>query len=155
MRGDSRGESRSPRRLTIRDRETIVRARIANHGERPGPSRCRIGSTSPLASDRSAPARFFKHGYQSWSGSGAAAVGAASAHRNDTAHAIVRINHQSETTRPADAPEAATSELFTIVECDGRPERALAGFIGAAHALTTLTVRAPESDCGARDPGRN
>jgi len=125
------------------DRETIVRARIANHGERP----VRLDAVwFNLATgfDRSAPARFFKHGYQSWSGSGAAAVGAASAHRNDTAHAIVRINHQSETTRPADAPEAATSELFTIVECDGRPERALAGFIGAAHALTTLTVRAPD-----------
>ncbi|MGH7780986.1 MAG: glycoside hydrolase family 36 protein [Candidatus Binataceae bacterium] len=123
--------------------DIVARARIVNHGERP----VRLDAmTFNLATgfDSSAPARFFKHGYQSWSGSGARVIGAARAHRHDTAHSIVRINHQSETTRPADSPEAATSELFTIVECDGRPDRVLAGFVSAAHALTTMTVPSPD-----------
>jgi alpha-galactosidase len=45
--------------------------------------------------------------------------------------------------RPQDAPEGATSEQFTIVESESSPERFLAGFIGAAHQLTTVTVRTP------------
>jgi len=121
-----------------------VHARITNLGEAP----VRLDAAwFNLATgfNASAPARFFKHGYQSWSASGAIPIsGAPPAHRNDAAHSIVRINHQSETARPADAPEAATSELFTIVECDGGAERVLAGFIGAAHALTTMTVLAPD-----------
>ena len=45
--------------------------------------------------------------------------------------------------RPQDAPEGATSEQFTIVESDSSRERFLAGFIDAAHQLTTITVRTP------------
>ena len=121
----------------------LARARITNDGE--GPIRLdELIFTLATGFDSSAPARFFKHGYQSWSGSGAQVVGGAKEHRHDAANSIVRINHQSETTRPAGAPEAATSELFTIVECNGRAERVLAGFIGAAHQLTTLTVLTPD-----------
>jgi alpha-galactosidase len=125
------------------DRAIVARAQITNRSERP----IRVDEVRfALATgfDPSASARFFKHGYQSWSGSGAQVVGSTKAHRLDSANSIVRINHQSETTRPADTPEAATSELFTIVECDGHPERVLAGFIGAAHQLTTLTVPTPD-----------
>lgn len=124
------------------DSASVVRARIANDSERPV---CldEIIFTLATGFDSSASARFFKHGYQSWSGSGAKTVGGTKTHRHDTANSIVRINHQSETTRSVDTPEAATSELFTIVECDGHPERVLAGFIGAAHQLATLTVLAP------------
>ncbi len=93
---------------------------------------------------RTAPARFFKHGYQSWSASGARPIGDGRSHPLDTAHAIVRINHRSETVRSAEAPEAASSELFTIVETQARDGRAFAGFIGAASALTTITVRTPD-----------
>jgi alpha-galactosidase len=121
----------------------VARARIANDGDRPV-RLDEVRFTLATGFDSSAPARFFKHGYQSWSGSGAQVVGSTKTHRHDAANSIVRINHQSETTRPADAPEAATSEMFTIVECDGHPERVLAGFIGAAHQLTTLTVVAPD-----------
>jgi alpha-galactosidase len=125
------------------DRAIIARAQVTNRGERP----IRLDEvrfTFASGFDSSAPARFFKHGYQSWSGSGARVVGSTKAHRNDSASSIVRMNHQSEITRPADTPEAATSELFTIVECDGHSERVLAGFIGAAHQLTTLTVPTPD-----------
>ncbi len=125
------------------DPTSIAHARITNRGERP----VRLDEvcfTLATGFDSSAPARFFKHGYQSWSSSGAQVVGGTKAHRHDSANSIVRINHQSETTRPADSPEASTSELFTIVECDGHPERVLAGFVGAAHQLTTLTVPAPD-----------
>ena len=92
----------------------------------------------------SAPARFFKHGYQSWSASGGRDVGASQTHPRDTAHFITRVNHQSETTRPPEFPEAQTSELFTIVESRDAAERVLAGFIGAATSLSTLTVSSPE-----------
>jgi alpha-galactosidase len=92
----------------------------------------------------SAPARFFKHGYQSWSASGGYDLGASQTHPRDTAHFITRLNHQSETTRPPEFPEAQTSELFTIVESSTATERVLAGFIGAATALSTLTVSGPE-----------
>lgn len=96
------------------------------------------------ALSRTAGARFFKHGYQSWSASGAMPVGGAQSHPLDTAHPILRINHRSEIVRPAEAPEAATSELFTIVETAARDTRAFAGFTGAASALTTLTVASPD-----------
>jgi alpha-galactosidase len=94
----------------------------------------------------SAPARFFKHGYQSWSGSGAIDIGSAAtrSHPRDGAHFIVRLNHQSEPTRTAEFPEMLTSELFTIVESPTIVERILAGFVGAATALTTITVPSPE-----------
>ena len=45
--------------------------------------------------------------------------------------------------RPQDAPEGATSEQFTIIESESSRERFLAGFIDAAHQLTTVTVRTP------------
>ena len=92
----------------------------------------------------SVPARFFKHGYQSWSASGGCDVGASHTHSRDAAHFIIRVNHQSESTRPQQFPEADTSELFTIVESLSAPERVLAGFIGAATSLSTLTVSSPE-----------
>jgi alpha-galactosidase len=93
---------------------------------------------------KSAPARFFKHGYQSWSASGGCDVGASRTHPRESAHFITRVNHQSEPTRPAEFPEAQTSELFTIVESSAATERVLAGFVGAATSLSTLTVSSPE-----------
>ncbi len=88
------------------------------------------------------PARFFKHGYQSWSASHPVAVGTYT-HRRDDLSRIARVNHQSEVSRPQDAPEGGTSEQFTIVESESSRERFLAGFIGAAQQLTTITVRTP------------
>jgi alpha-galactosidase len=94
--------------------------------------------------DRTAQARFFKHGYQSWSSSFPVRVGDLSAERYEKRGRLTRVNHQSEVVRPADAPEAATSELFTILEQnDG--ERLLAGFLEGATSLTTLTVRSPDA----------
>lgn len=91
------------------------------------------------------PARFFKHGYQSWSGSGAVDSGAAPrSHPGDRAHFITRLNHQSESTRSAEFPEMLTSELFTIVESPSIAERIMVGFVGAASALTAVTVPSPE-----------
>ncbi len=89
------------------------------------------------------PARFFKHGYQSWSASHPMLVGTVT-HRRDGANFLTRMNHQSEMERPLKAPEAATSEQFTMVESDASRERFFAGFIGAAHQLTTLTVTTPD-----------
>jgi alpha-galactosidase len=122
---------------------TIVRARIENRGA----DAVRLTSTifeiaTGFAS--SAAARFFKHGYQSWSASGGSDVNASHTHPRDTAHFITRLNHQSEPTRPPEFPEALTSELFTIVESRDAAERVLAGFIGAATSLSTLTVSSPE-----------
>ncbi len=93
--------------------------------------------------DASASARFFKHGYQSWSASQPMVVGQTLEHRYDAMSRIVRINHQSEIVRPPDVPEAATSELLTIVEC-GDGERVLAGFLDGASSLTTLTIFSPD-----------
>ncbi len=90
------------------------------------------------------PARFFKHGYQSWSASGGCDVGGSQTHPRESAHFITRLNHQSETTRPPEFPEAQTSELFTIVESSNVVERVIIGFIGAATSLSTLTVSSPE-----------
>src|SRR5271154_3381872 len=122
---------------------TVVRASIANRGSDSVQLTSAIFEVATgFASET--PARFFKHGYQSWSASGGHGVGASSTHPRDTAHFITRVNHQSETTRPAEFPEAQTSELFTIVESSNVAERVLAGFIGAATALSTLTVGSPE-----------
>jgi alpha-galactosidase len=121
----------------------VVRTTISNRGAEPA----RLDSVRfqiVTGFSRTTPARFFKHGYQSWSASGAMPIGEVGSHALDAAHAIVRINHRSETVRPPEAPEAATSELFTIVETQARDGRAFAGFIGAASALTTMTVRAPD-----------
>jgi alpha-galactosidase len=118
---------------------TIVRATIANRGA----DAVRLTSAIfEIATGfvASAPARFFKHGYQSWSASGGHGVGASRTHPRDAANFITRVNHQSEPTRPPEFPEAQTSELFTIVESSNVAERVLAGFIGAATSLSTLTV---------------
>ena len=90
------------------------------------------------------PARFFKHGYQSWSGSGAFNVGGERTHPRDAANQISRLNHQSENRRPEQFPESHTSELFTIVESSSSSERMMAGFVGARRALTTVTVTSPD-----------
>ena len=94
----------------------IVRATIANRGADPVRLTSAIFEVSTGFAP-SAPARFFKHGYQSWSASGGHDVGASQkTHPRDTAHFITRLNHQSEPARPPEFPEADTSELFTIVE---------------------------------------
>ena len=121
---------------------TIVRATISNRGADALRLTAALFEISTGFAP-AAPARFFKHGYQSWSASGGEDVGASRTHRRDTAHFITRVNHQSETTRPPEFPEAQTSELFTIVESGNAAERVLAGFIGAATSLSTLTVAQP------------
>jgi len=120
----------------------IVRAAVSNRSD----ETVRLDSIRfDLATGFSpdAPARFFKHGYQSWSASGPVAVGVTS-HPRDNAHLITRLSHQSESTRPAEAPEAATSELFTIVESGMHRERFFCGFISGASQLTTVTVQTPD-----------
>ncbi|MGH7924232.1 MAG: glycoside hydrolase family 36 protein [Candidatus Binatus sp.] len=121
----------------------IVRATIANRGADAVRLTCAIFEVATGFAP-SSRARFFKHGYQSWSASGGCEVGVPSTHPRDTAHFIIRVNHQSETNRPPEFPEAQTSELFTIVESGDASERVLAGFIGAATALSTLTVASPD-----------
>ena len=121
----------------------IVRASVANHGV----DAVRLTSAVfevATGFTPSAPARFFKHGYQSWSASAGHEVGASPTHPRDAAHFIARVNHQSEVTRPPGFAEANTSELFTIVESSSTIGRVLAGFIGAATSLSTLTVSSPE-----------
>ncbi len=122
---------------------TIVRASVANRGNDAVRLTAAIFEIATGFAP-SAPARFFKHGYQSWSASGGRNVDASETHPRDTAHFITRVNHQSETTRPAEFPEAQTSEMFTIVESTNASERVLAGFIGAATALSTLTIASPD-----------
>ncbi len=130
-------------RIETSDGETIARATVHNRGDAPVQlDSVRFEIATGFAAN--ARARFFKHGYQSWSASAGVQVGAAREHRRDRAPFIVRVNHQSEADRPDDAPEAATSELFTIVEAYGRAERMLAGFIGGVSQLTTLTVLTPD-----------
>jgi alpha-galactosidase len=120
----------------------VVRAQARNRGDEP----VRLDSAwfqIATGLDPAAPARFFKHGYQSWSASGAAATGGRD-HPRDGALYLIRLNHQSEVERPPESPEAATSELFTVVESAASDQRVLAGFIGAAGAFSTLTVPAPD-----------
>lgn len=122
--------------------ETIVRGTVANRGE--GPLRLdsvAMRIATGLHSDP--PARFFKHGYQSWSASGPAEVGVLSPHPRDGAPALIRRMHQSEARRPAETPEGSTSELFTVIESDGQSELMLAGFIGTASQLTVVSVATP------------
>ena len=122
----------------------IVRATVANRGADPVRLTYAIFEVSTGFAP-SAPARFFKHGYQSWSASGGHDIGASQKnHPRDTAVFIIRLMHQSEPTRAPEFPEADTSELFTIVESRSAAERVLAGFIGAAASLSTLTVPSPE-----------
>jgi alpha-galactosidase len=130
-------------RCEYSDRGIIARASVENIAESPVELEA---AWMFIASgfDRTAPARFFKHGYQSWSGSFPIRVGDLSDERYQKRSRLVRVNHQSEVMRPPEAPEAATSELFTILErSDG--ERLLAGFLDSATSLTTLTVRSPDT----------
>jgi alpha-galactosidase len=123
------------------DRGILARASVANRGGVPlHLDTVRFALITGF--EPSAPARFFKHGYQSWSASGSRTVGAERTHPRDSMPRIIRLSHQSEAVRPPDAPEACTSEIFTIVECGG--EYALAGFIDGASSLTTLTVLSPD-----------
>jgi alpha-galactosidase len=122
---------------------TIVRTTIANLRSAPIRLSCALFHVATgLGSD--AVARFFKHGYQSWSGSGAVNVGPPRPHPRDSASYIARLNHQSEATRSPEFPEVQTSELFTIIESPSRAERLMIGFISAASALTTVTVPSPD-----------
>ena len=124
---------------------TMIHVTIANRGDAPiRLDAALLEVATGIAAD--APAKFFKHGYQSWSGSGAVDLGAAASrsHPRDSAHFIARLNHQSESTRSAEFPEMLTSELFTIVESPSLAERIMVGFVGAASALTAITVRSPE-----------
>jgi alpha-galactosidase len=118
----------------------IAYAQVANEGGRPVRLRL-VGFELDTGFNSASPARFFKHGYQSWSASYPAAVG--NAGHQPGRPLLTRISHQSEAERPASAPENATSELFTIVESDSSPERFLCGFIGAANQFTTATVNSP------------
>jgi alpha-galactosidase len=125
---------------------TMIHAAIANRVDQPIRLEAALFEVATGIAPN-APARFFKHGYQSWSGSGAVDIGAAAAsqsHPRDGAHFIVRLNHQSESTRSAEFPEMLTSELFTIVESPSAAERIMAGFVGAASALTAITVPSPK-----------
>jgi alpha-galactosidase len=122
---------------------TIVRASINNRGAGDVRLTAAIFEVQTGFAP-SAQARFFKHGYQSWSASGGWDVSASRTHPRDAASFVTRVNHQSETTRPPEFPEAQTSELFTIVESSTATQRVLAGFIGAATSLSTLTVSSPE-----------
>jgi alpha-galactosidase len=121
----------------------VVRASIANRGNDPVRLTAAIFEIATGLAP-SAPARFFKHGYQSWSASGGNDVAASQTHPRDTAHFITRVNHQSETKRPVEFPEAQTSEMFTIVENGNVVDRVLAGFIGAASSLSSLTIASPD-----------
>jgi alpha-galactosidase len=91
--------------------------------------------------DNAAAARFFKHGYQSWSASYPAVVGHTA--EQPARSLLTRISHQSEAQRPDDAPESATSELFTIAESNSSPERFFCGFVGGANQFTTITMLSP------------
>jgi len=129
------------------DGETVLRASVANRSGAPVTlNEARFEIPTGLAPD--VPAHFFKHGYQSWSGSRLATVGDLSRHPREDAPAIVRLSHQSEAVRPPDLPEAATSELFTVIECARRRERMLIGFIGAANQFGTVAVVSPERATG-------
>ena len=128
-------------RVERREGRSIVRAIVSNRGgDAIHLDSIRFHIATGFPAD--VPARFFKHGYQSWSASHSVVVGTET-HRRDDLSRIAKVNHQSEVSRPQDAPEGATSEQFTIVESESSRERFLAGFIDAAHQLTTITVRTP------------
>jgi alpha-galactosidase len=128
-------------RVESMDGRSIIRTGVSNRsGEPIRLDAMRFYLDTGFPAD--ARAKFFKHGYQSWSASHPVAVGTYT-HRRDELSRIARVNHQSEVSRPQDAPEGATSEQFTIVESESSRERFLAGFIDAAHQLTTITVRTP------------
>lgn len=120
--------------------ETTIRGSVSNRSDAP----IRLHEARfelPTGFPANAPARFFKHGYQSWSGSAIVAVD--SIERKDNAQATGGLSHRSEAVRPDDAPEASTSELFTVVESSESAERVLVGFVGAAGHFGALNVRSP------------
>jgi alpha-galactosidase len=124
---------------------TMIHVTIANRGDQPIRLDAALFEVATgIAPD--APTRFFKHGYQSWSGSGPVdlATARSQSHPRDSAHFLTRLNHQSESTRTAEFREMLTSELFTIVESPSLAERIMVGFVGAKSALTTVSVPAPE-----------
>jgi hypothetical protein len=142
VRTERAGVVLSARRQSL-DGGKVVRTTISNRSD----STIRLDSLRlDIATGFSADerARFFKHGYQSWSASHPVAIGTAS--DPDSGRSVIaRVSHQSEVCRPNEAPESATSELFTLIESDSSsPERFLAGLIGAANQLTTITVRKPD-----------
>src|SRR6516164_8898299 len=118
----------------------IVYARVENASGWPVRLRW-LGFELDTGFDAASPARFFKHGYQSWSASYPVVLGHAGYQRSRPL--LTRISHQSEAERPESAPESVTSELFTIVESDSSHERFLCGFVGAASQFTTVTVKSP------------
>lgn len=129
-------------RFTNHNGRPVVRAAIRNCRAEPITLDALLFEVETgLPADR--PARFFKHGYQSWSGSGAVDVGARD-HRRDRGSSITRLAHQSEATRPAETPEAATSELFTVITSAAATDSVLVGFIDGASELTTVTVTRPD-----------
>jgi alpha-galactosidase len=121
--------------------EVIADVRVTNRSAEPVRLECVLFHVATRFPS-SHKARFFKHGYQSWSASGPVSV-SAQRHPRDNAPHLVRMCHQSEVIRPHDAPEAATSELFTVLESDASRERILAGFIGTSAQFTTLTLVTP------------
>jgi alpha-galactosidase len=140
--------SRSNEHLSLRakfeysDRGIVVRAQVKNLSVNP----VRLDAAWLFVATgfaRASRARFFKHGYQSWSGSIPLPVGASQGDRYEKRTRLTRLNHQSEVTRPPEAPEAATSELFTIVE-HSNSERVVAGFLDGSTSLTTLTILSPD-----------
>jgi alpha-galactosidase len=129
-------------RFTNHAGRPVIRAAIRNDRREPIALDALIFEIETgLPADR--PARFFKHGYQSWSWSGGVDVGLRE-HRRDRAQAITRLAHQSEAVRPIEFPEAATSELFTIISSASADDSVLVGFIDGASALTTVTIARPD-----------
>ena len=129
-------------RFQYSDRGIVARTTVSNRGDAP----IRLDEVRlfvATAFDSASQARFFKHGYQSWSTSIAVPVGSGS-DRYEKRSRIARVNHQSEVTRPPDSPEAATSELFTIIE-RSNGERVFAGFLDGVSSLTALTVTSPDT----------
>jgi alpha-galactosidase len=124
--------------LEKRDGQTIARCIVRNRSSASLRLRnASFGASTGLPSG--SRARFFKHGYQSWSRSGPMEIGVR-VHRRDGAPALIRLMHQSQRTRSEEWPEAQLSELFTVLEADGDPSVRMAGFIGGARQLTTVTV---------------
>ena len=123
---------------------TVVRATVFNRGADAVRLTCAIFEVATGLTP-SAPARFFKHGYQSWSASGGGDVGASRIHRRDSASFITRVNHQSEDYSSSRIPRSADLGAFhDRGKQFVRPSAVLAGFIGAATSLSTLTVASPE-----------
>jgi alpha-galactosidase len=128
--------------FTSRNGRPVIRTAIRNNRTDPISLEAIVFEIETgLPADR--PARFFKHGYQSWSASGAVDVGLRG-HRLDNANSIIRLSHQSEAVRPPEAPESATSELFTIITSSDVSDSVLVGFIEGASELTTVTVTRPD-----------